>query len=54
MQKTFLICNAIVRSVAFACITFVAIHFENANILWWYILPLLMSPTIEDRRENDK
>lgn len=47
-HKTFLICNAIVRSVAFICITFAAMHFQRAALLWWYIVPLLMSPSIND------
>jgi hypothetical protein len=48
MQKTFLICNTIVRSVAFVCITLAAIHFESAKLLWWYVVPLLMSPSVND------
>ena len=51
--KTFLICNMIVRIVAFICITFAAVHFERASLLWWYIVPLLMSPSISDRKENE-
>lgn len=45
--ETFLICSTIVRSIAFICITFTATHFQNPNLLWWYIVPLLMSPVIK-------
>ena len=34
--------NALLRSVAFVCITVAAIWFERAGILWWYIVPALM------------
>ena len=41
-QKIFLICNAIVRSVVFICITLAAIYFQQPDLLWWYIILLLM------------
>lgn len=47
-MKTFLICNAIVRSVAFICITLATIYFQQPSLLWWYIVPLLMSPITEE------
>ena len=34
--------NALMRSVAFVCITVAAVWFERAGILWWYIVPALM------------
>ena len=34
--------NALLRSVAFVCITVAAVWFERAGILWWYIVPALM------------
>lgn len=30
------------RIVAFVCVTIAAIYFEDASLLWWYILPALM------------
>lgn len=45
--EKFLICNTIVRSVAFICITFAATYFRDSGLLWWYIVPLLMSPVKE-------
>ena len=47
-NKTFLICNVVVRIVAFICITYAALYLRNPKLLWWYIVPLLMSPWIED------
>lgn len=37
----YVICDAIINSVVYICITVAAIHFEDPAILWWYILPLL-------------
>ena len=34
--------NALLRSVAFVCITVAAVWFGRASILWWYIVPALM------------
>lgn len=34
--------NAVMRSVAFVCITVAAVCFESTSILWWYIVPALM------------
>jgi hypothetical protein len=47
-MKTFLICNAIVRSVAFICITFASIYFRKPSLLWWYVVPVLMAPSTEE------
>lgn len=47
-NKIFLICNAIVRIVAFVCITYAALYLHKPGLLWWYIVPLLMSPSIND------
>ena len=54
-SKTFLICSVIVRSIAFICITLAAIYFKRPSLLWWYVVPLLMSPSItdEDEKENN-
>lgn len=46
-KKLFIIGSTIVRIVAFICITYAAIYFDKASILWWYILPTIMSPIIE-------
>ena len=46
-KKTFLICNAIVRIVAFVCITYIAAYFHKPGLLGWYVVPLLMSPCID-------
>ena len=40
--------NALLRSVAFVCITVAAVHFESTSILWWYILPGLMGLTTKE------
>lgn len=34
--------NAVLRSVAFVCITAAAVYFKSTSILWWYIVPALM------------
>lgn len=41
-MKTSLICDAIVKSVAFICITLAAIYFKQPSLLWWYIVPLFI------------
>lgn len=46
--KNFIICNTIVRIVAFVCITYAALYLRNPKLLWWYLVPLLMSPTTND------
>lgn len=35
--------KAIVVSVLFVCITIVAMYFQRAGLLWWYILPCLIA-----------
>lgn len=40
------------RIVAFVCITIAAIHFNNASLLWWYILPALMGCSVETGKDG--
>jgi hypothetical protein len=44
--KTFLICHAIVRCIAFICITIAAIYFQKISVLWWYLVPACMGVSI--------
>lgn len=41
LTKIFLY-NALMRSVAFVCITIAAVCFKSTAILWWYIVPALL------------
>ena len=40
VSKVFLY-NALMRSVAFVCITIAAVCFKSTSILWWYLVPAL-------------
>jgi hypothetical protein len=40
------------RIVAFVCITIAAIYFQNALLLWWYILPSIMSCKVETGKDG--
>ena len=41
-MKSVILCNAIVMSVFALSVTAAAIYFNNASILWWYmVLPFL-------------
>lgn len=37
-MKATMTCNAIIKSVFALCVTAAAIYFNNANVLWWYIV----------------
>lgn len=54
--KLFIICNCIAVVVAFVCVTIASMHFEKAGILWWYIVPMLMSSlTVKEHKiDNEK
>lgn len=41
-MKTTIICEAVVKSVAFICITLATIYFKDTSLLWWYLAPLLI------------
>ena len=45
--------NAVLRSVAFVCITVAAIYFESAGILWWYLVPAFMGLSAERDKKKD-
>ena len=34
------VANIIIKSIFFICVTVAAIFFNNAHLLWWYILGL--------------
>jgi len=40
--KFMMLATVIMRICYCVCVTVAAIHFENAVILWWYILALCM------------
>ena len=40
--KVLFICNALVRAVAFICITLAAIQFNKWGILFFYLVPMFM------------
>lgn len=47
-MNAFIVANYACRAVAFICVTVAAIYFNNAGVLWWYIVPLLMSISVKD------
>lgn len=40
------------RIVAFVCVTIAAICFQKVSVLWWYILPALMSCSVETGKDG--
>lgn len=41
-MKTVMIANIIIKSVFALCVTMAAIYFNNAWVLWWYmVVPFL-------------
>ena len=42
--------NALLRSVAFVCITVAAVFFESTSILWWYLVPAFMGLSASDTK----
>lgn len=40
------------RIVGFVCVTVAAIYFQNASLLWWYILPALMGCSVETKKDG--
>ena len=41
------------RIIAFICITIAAIYFQKVSILWWYLLPALMSCSVKIKEDGD-
>ena len=52
--NVYLICSAIIRVAFVAAITVAAIWLKNIHILWWYILPALMSVSFEKGEDCNK
>ena len=50
--KWLIIGSMIARCVAFVCVTYAAIAFGNARLLWWYIVPLLMSVSLKEEKDE--
>lgn len=46
-DEIFIIANYAYRAVIFICVTIAAIYFKSVGVLWWYIVPLLMSINIK-------
>lgn len=46
--------NVLLRVAAFVCITYAAIHFNNARVLWWYLAPVFMGISYSDDDKEDK
>lgn len=50
--NTLIICNFLLRCVAFICITVAAIQFDKVGVLWFYLVPFLM--TVDYKKEKSK
>lgn len=37
-MKTVMLANIIIMSVYAICVTLAAIHFNDAGVLWWYLM----------------
>lgn len=46
-EEIYIIANYALRAIVFICVTVAAIYFKSVGVLWWYIVPLLMSITIK-------
>ena len=54
VEKSIVIFHSILRIVLTICITVVAIHFGNAKLLWWYVVPgVLMGISYKNDEEAD-
>lgn len=42
-----MIANIFIEVSYVVCVTFAAIHFENARLLWWYLLALVIGYTFK-------
>lgn len=51
-MKTVMIGNVIIISVFFICITILSIVFNNANILWWFVLAPFLGHRYEEEYDN--
>ncbi len=49
-----MIYNAVVLSVFFLCVTWAAIHFENALLLFWYFLGCVFLMTYKKTDGGEK
>lgn len=48
------IISGIIIVVFVICITVVAIHFEKASLLWWYIAPIIIALYNPEGKYDDK
>lgn len=46
--KFMMLTNVVLRLGFCICVTIAAIHFDNAMLLWMYLLSFLMGWTVED------
>jgi hypothetical protein len=37
-MKTVIIGSVVIKAIVAICITYAAVHFDRAAILWWYLL----------------
>lgn len=40
--KAVVLMSCLVKAVFIGCVTYSAIHFQNYNLLWWYLLASLI------------
>lgn len=51
--KTIYLINAFLRAIAFICVTYAAVKFDNYGLLWWYIIPLFMGIEYHDKGDKE-
>ena len=55
-MKAVMIANAVIIATYAICVTFVAVHFNNPSILWWYLMMGVIGFTYKsdsDGKEKD-
>lgn len=52
--KFVMLCNIVLKIAYCTCVTVAAIHFNNPNILWWYLMSFMFGCDYshDDRKEQ--
>ena len=53
MANKIVLFNLIFDAVYVACVTMASIHFENYNLLWWYLLVLFTGYSVKSRKGDN-
>lgn len=52
-MKTVMFVNMVIMTAYAMCVTYAAVRFDNAAILWWYLLLPMLGFSYEGRKHEE-